>query len=198
MSEFLTLQAQKRDKTGKGVARRLRATGLVPAVFYTAHGESQPIQLNQKDLTKVYGAVGRTKVFNVEVEADGAKKVYPALFWDIDYYPTKNLIQHVDIFGVDLDKEIKIRVPLEFVGTAKGTKIGGKLEVFLETVEVAAKPLSLPPSIQVDISELGINQSVKVGDIALPGGVSITNNPNLVVVNVSTGKSGAGEEGEQD
>ncbi|MDR2892670.1 MAG: 50S ribosomal protein L25/general stress protein Ctc [Deltaproteobacteria bacterium] len=184
MSEFATLQAKKREQTGKGVARRLRVAGQVPAVFYNALGESQPIQINEKELTKLYQTIGRTSVFNIEIDNNGSKEVSPALIWDVDFFPIKNRIQHMDIYGVDLNKEISIRVPLVFTGVAKGTKIGGKLETYREIIEVASKPLSLPKKIELDISDMDINTSIRVADLKLPEGVRAEYTNNFVIVSV--------------
>ncbi len=184
MSDFLTLNAKKREQTGKGVARRLRASGQVPAVFYNSKGESTPLQVNEKDLLKVYSQVKRTSVFNIDVEG----QVSPALFWDIDYFPAKNRIQHVDIFGVDLNKEIKIYVPLIFNGVAKGTKVGGKLEIYREAITISGKPLSLPQKIEIDVTELDINDAIRVGDLKLAGGVKADYDVNYVIVGVQIGR----------
>ena len=184
MSEFATLHGKKRELTGKGVARRLRATAQVPAVFYNAKGESLPIQVSEKELTKLYGSIGRTTVFNIEIDNNGKKEVAPALFWDIDFYPTKNRIQHVDIYGVDLNKEIKVRVPLIFTGVAKGTKIGGKLETYREVIEVASKPLSIPRTIEVDITEMGLGTIMRVEDLVLPEGVRAEYTNNFAIISV--------------
>lgn len=196
MSDFLTLNAEKRESTGKGAARRLRAGGKVPAVFYNTKGESTPIQVSEKDLLKLYGQVKRTAVFNIEITGGKGKETHPALIWDVDYYPAKNKIQHVDVFGVDLNKEIKIRVPLEFTGVAKGTKVGGKLEVYREVITLVGKPLSLPQKISVDISDLAINDMIRVADLKFSDGVHADYDNNFVIVAVTTGR-GAGDAQEE-
>lgn len=184
MSQFATLQAKKREHTGKGVARRLRASGEVPAVFYNALGENTPIQVNEKELTMLYQKIGRTTVFNLELDRNGKKETFPALFWDVDYYPTKNRIQHIDIYGLDLDKEIRVRVPLVFIGVAQGTKMGGRLETYRESLHVLCKPLALVRKIEIDISGLNINESLHVEDLKLPEGVRAEYTNNFVVVSV--------------
>lgn len=194
MSDFLTLNAEKREATGKGVARRLRASGKVPAVFYNTKGESTPIQVSERELLKLYGQVKRTAVFNIEISSGKSKETFPALIWDVDYYPAKNKIQHVDVFGVDLNKEIKIRVPLEFTGVAKGTKVGGKLEVYREMVTLIGKPLSLPQKIEVKIDALGINDMIRVADLVLPDGVRADYDNNFVIVAVTTGRGAEAQE----
>jgi large subunit ribosomal protein L25 len=185
MSEFATLQAKKRSCTGKGAARRLRAAAQIPAVFYTSAGLNIPLQINEKKLTMLYQSIKTTSIFNLEIiDADGNKEVSAALFWDVDFFPTKKRIQHVDIYGVDLDKEITVRVPLEFVGVAQGTKLGGKLETYRETINVICKPLSLPTKITVDITGLGLNNSIYVEDMVIPEGVRAAHKTNYVVVSV--------------
>ena len=195
MSDFPTLEAQKREQTGKGVARRLRVAGQVPAVFYNALGESQPIQVNERELTRLYQRIGRTALFNIEIDLGGKKEISPALFWDVDYYPTKNRIQHIDIYGVDLDKEVTVRVPLSFQGVAQGTKVGGKLETYRESLLVTCKPLSLPARIDVDVTPLGVNQSLRVSDLVLPEGVRAEGSGSFVVISVIA-RGAESEEGE--
>ncbi len=190
MSDFATLTVQKRSSTGKGANRRLRAQGIIPAVFYTAGGESMPVQVAEAPLKKFFDAMGRTTVFNVEIEDGGKKDVHPALIWDIDYYPTKNRFQHVDFFGVDLKKEIKIRVPLEFSGTAKGTKLGGVVEMYIEFVDVIGKPLDLPRKLVVDLTPLNLGEILRVANLPMPEGVRSAMEGSQAILHVRD-KSGA-------
>jgi large subunit ribosomal protein L25 len=193
---FTTLAVKKRNRTGKGANRRLRAADIIPAVLYTRDGKNIPVQVDEAPLMKIFTTLGRTSVFNVEVEDGEKKTVYPALLWDLDFYPTKNRLLHVDFFSVDLEKELKVRVPLEFVGTAKGTKIGGVLETFMEQLDILCKPLSLPGRITVDVSALDLNQSLRVDDLPLPEGVRAAGKGHVTVVAVNV-PSGVPEEGEE-
>ena len=194
MSSFVTLCVERRKTTGKGSNRRLRASAIIPAVFYTPKGETIPVQVAEAPLVKVFQTLGRTAVFNLEIDDNGQKITAPALLWDIEFYPIKNRIQHVDFFGVDLEKELKVRVPLEFVGTAKGTKVGGKLEIFFEHIDVLCKPLALPKKITVDIADLDINQSIKADGLPLPEGVRVAVESHATIVSVTV--AGADDEAE--
>ncbi len=184
MSDRIVLAATVRSITGKNANRKLRAAGITPAVFYSTNGESFPVQVAEAPLHRLYSTAGRTTVFSLEVEKDGKKSTYPCLIWDVEYYPTKARFQHVDFYGVDLNKELKIRVPLEFVGTAKGTKIGGKLEVYREQIEVLSKPTTLPKKIVVDIANLDINQGLRIADLIMPEGVRASFDDNYAIVTV--------------
>lgn len=196
MSDNLTLSAQVREKTGKNANRRLRASGMTPAVFYIAGGESVPLTVNEAALTKLYSSTGRTTVFNLEIDDRGKKSTHPCLIWDAEYYPTKNRFQHVDFYGVNMDKKLRLRVPLEFVGTAKGTRLGGKLEVYREQIVILSKPASLPKKITVDISNLDVGQGLRVQDLVMPEGVQASYDTNfaILVITMPGADKGAGEE----
>jgi large subunit ribosomal protein L25 len=186
MSTRFTLSATVRAATGKNANRRLRAQGFTPAVFYTAAGLNLPLQVKETALAKLVAAAGRTTVFDLEVEENGLRSLYPCLLWDTESYPTKNRLQHADFYGVDLDKELKVRVPLEFLGTAKGTKLGGTLEIYREQIEVLSKPAFLPQKIQVNIADLDVGQSLRVADLRMPEGVRAQYDDNYLIVMVIT------------
>lgn len=195
MSERLKLNAGIRLKTGKNANRRLRAQGIIPAVFYTSNGESTPVQVNEAALTRLYGVAGRTMVFDLVIDKDGKTETHPCLVWDAEYYPTKNRFQHLDFYGVDLEKELRIRVALEFIGVAKGTKLGGKLEVYREFIHVYSKPATLPQKITVEISGLDVGEGLRVADLVMPEGVRASYDDNYAIVSVNL--PGAEKEGEE-
>lgn len=195
MSERLTLAAVSRTQTGKNANRKLRDKGVTPAVFYNAGGKSRPVQVQEAALAKLYGKTGQTTVFDLELDEDGEKTVYPCLIWDVEYYPTKNRFQHVDFYGVDLEKELKVRVPLEFSGTAKGAKLGGKLEIYRDQIHILSKPASLPRKIIVDISGLDVGEGLRIADIAMPENVRASYEVNYAVITVTMPGGKESEEG---
>lgn len=194
MSQSLKLNVKRRTKIGKNANRKLRAGGVIPAVFYTSGSESVALEVNEAALNKLYAQVGRTTLFDLDVEGTS----HPALIWDVEYYPTKNRFQHVDFYGVDLNKEIKVRVPLEFFGVAKGTKLGGKLEVYRELIHVFAKPADLPKKIEVNIADLDVGQGLRVADLAMPAGARAAYDVNFAILTVTLPGAGkdAGAEGQ--
>jgi len=179
-----TLSVRKRENLGKGPNRRLRAEQVVPCVFYNGQGDNFALQAPSKALFKLYDEVGRTTVFNLEYDENGKKVVQPALFWSVQFHPVKRAFTHIDFYGVDLDKEVKLVVPLEFEGVAKGTKLGGKLETYREQILVKGKPLSIPARVRVDISDLGLNDVLHVADLELPEGVHAAMAANFAVASV--------------
>lgn len=184
MSELKILSATIREAKGKNPNRRLRKEHFVPAVFYNAEGKNFALQVEMPALEKIYKSVGRTTVFNLEIDDNGSKSTYPCLFWQIQYHPVKGTFSHIDFYGVDLNKEVRIRVPLEFAGTAKGTKVGGKMEIYREHMYVMAKPLSLPSKIVVDVTELGIGAIFTVADLQAGDGVRVMAPENQAIASV--------------
>lgn len=195
--DIVTLTVQKRTSMGKGFNRRLRAAGVIPAVFYTAGGESTPVQVAEAPLMKIFETMGRTTVFNVAIEDGDTKTVAPALLWDIDFHPTKTRLLHVDFYGVDLNKEVKIRIPLEFRGVAKGAKLGGILETFVESLDVVGKPLDIPNKLVVDVTPLDLGAMLRIGDLPLPEGVRAASNTASPVLLVKDKSASGKEEGEE-
>ena len=173
MSELKTLSVQKRTAFGKGANRRLRVESLVPGVYYASDGTNVPVQMPALPLSKIYEQVGRTNVFNLEIDDNGTKTVHPVLGRVFQYYHEKGVFTHVDFFGVDLNKEIKVDVPLEFVGTSKGVKLGGTLETYRERVTLQAKPQDMPRKLSVNVTDLGLNSSIRASGLVLPEGVKV-------------------------
>jgi large subunit ribosomal protein L25 len=190
MSSTPTLSASVREKTGKNANRKLRERGITPAVFYSAGQAPIPVQVDEAALRKLYESAGRTTVFGLEIDDNGKKSSYPCLIWDEERYPTKNRFQHVDFYGVDLDRELKVQIPLEFSGVAKGTKLGGRLEVYRERIYILSKPANLPKKIVVDISGLDVGQGLRVADLAMPEGVRASYDINYAVITVTAPGSG--------
>ncbi|MDR3358982.1 MAG: 50S ribosomal protein L25/general stress protein Ctc [Desulfovibrio sp.] len=184
MSIEKTLCVQKREQSGKGPSGRLRARNLVPGVFYTGGGGNISVQIPALPLDKMYEEMGHTTVFNLEIDDSGQKSVHPVLIWSVQRHPYKKAFRHIDFYGVDLDREVKVEVPLEFVGTARGVKLGGTLETYRETLRLAGKPLDIPRKITIDVTDMGINDTVTVQDLRLPAGVLPAGGRNFVIVSV--------------
>ena len=198
MADLKVLNAQKRDTSGKGFNRRLRQEGVIPGVFYTGQGGNMSVQMPAAPLNKLFGEVGRTTVFNLEIAEGGKTSLHPVLIWDVQRHPVKNRITHVDFYGVDLDKPVKITVPIEFTGVARGTKVGGVLETYREQVQLVAKPLDMPAKIVLDITSLDLGKTIQVADLELPEGVKAAYDVNYAIVSVLMPGSGAAEGAEGD
>lgn len=184
MAELLKLNVQERTELGKGPNRRLRTTGMVPGIYYDAKGANIPVKVSMVPLQKAYAALGKAQVFELVLEKGGKTETMPALLWRVRNEPVKGLPEHVDFFGVDLTKEIKIAVHFELVGSSAGVKLGGVLELYRDTIEVVCKPMDIPSSIEIDVTEMEIMDSVHIEDIKFPEGVTPIFDENYAVVAV--------------
>lgn len=132
MAELKTLTVSPRAEKGKGSCRRIRTGDLVPGIYYDKQGQNIPVQVEMLPLTKLYSKLGNSRVFNLQVES----KTLPVLFKSVQYDPIKSTPIHVDFYGVDLDRDIKVDVRVVVEGKSKGVVMGGQLEVFRNSIEV--------------------------------------------------------------
>lgn len=179
-----TLTVAKREEKGKGASGRLRRKDLVPGIFYTAAGDNIMVQTPELPLEKLLENVGHTTVFNLEIESPEGKTLHPALIWSVQRHPYKKHFLHIDFYGVDLDKEVKVEVPIEFTGVAPGVKLGGVMETYREEARLASKPLDMPKKIVVDVSGMNIGDTINVGDLQLPENVHAVYDHNYAIVSV--------------
>lgn len=196
MAQQVNLKVEARSATGKGPNRRLRSEETVPGVFYTK-SENIPVQVKELLLRKAYSQVGLSQILGVEVGSDAAK---PSLIKAIQFHPYKNRILHVDFYGVDLTKTLRVSVPVVVQGKSKGEAEGGVMEVFRDYVEVECLPRDIPSRLVVDVSPLAIGQSVHVSEVPLPAGVKAVFDDNYAVVGIMVKAAetapGEGEEGD--
>lgn len=197
MADLLKLNVQERTEMGKGPNRRLRATGMVPGIYYDAKGANIPVKVQMVPLQKTYAAVGNSQVFELVLERGGKTETMPALLWRVRNEPVKGVPEHVDFFGVDLTKEIKVAVPFEIVGNSKGVKLGGVLEQYREHIEVICKPMDIPESIVIDITDLDVMDHVHIEDVTFPEGVTPVFDENFAILSIAAmQEEGEGGEGE--
>ncbi len=190
MSERIIYPVKKREGFGKGANRRLREKGAIPGIFYSPSGENVAVETETLPFDKLMQRVGKTTVFTLDIEGEQR----PCLLWKVEMHPFKSRVQHVDFYGVDLDKEISIKVEVKRTGASKGVKAGGRLEEYRDTVMVSGKPELLPPFITVDITEMQIDDAVYASDLQLPEGVHVVYDNDFVLLRIVPGRASTGDE----
>lgn len=163
---IVSLTSARRSNTGKGAARRLRAAGQVPGVFYGRGEAAIPLTLGTKELEGILtGADGGNVIVDLKVE--GAEEAdRKAIIREIQRDPVAGDILHVDLQHISLTEMITVEVPVVLVGVPVGVKDGGGiLEHLLREVEVECLPTDIPPHLDIDVANLGIGQSVHVSDL---------------------------------
>lgn len=187
MRKDITIAAQPRDSRGKNEARRLRVQGLMPAIIYGTGKEPVAVAVNPKEVNKIlHSNTGHNTIFDMAV---GGAAAEPVMVVDWQHHPIKGSLLHVDLLRIDLEKPIRVKVPVHFRGESKGVKVqGGLLEVVSREVEIEVLPNDIPEFFDVDVTELGINQGVRAGDLQLPAGSRLIATAETVIVHVTAPK----------
>jgi large subunit ribosomal protein L25 len=176
-----TLKVEVRDGTGKGVARKIRATGLVPGVVYGRGADPVLISVEARELFHTLHTDAGMNVL-VELRVDGDKVL--AMPREVQRDFIRGEFKHVDFIRIARDEKIAVEVPIQIVGESHGVKEGGVIEHHLWNLHVEAFPQDVPTSIEADISELGLNESLKVSQLTLASTLTVLTDPEETVVSV--------------
>jgi len=180
--ERTVMHAEKREETGKGVARSLRRKDMIPAVLYRGGG-SLPIKLAKKEITQFINTTAGEQIMVYLQFADGESKL--ALVKDYQIDPTRRELLHADFFEVLLTEKLKVNVHIIPTGEPVGVKRdAGILQNLLRDIEIECLPDKIPGHIKIDISGLEIGQSLHVSDLQLEEGIKVLTDPGEVIVNI--------------
>ena len=173
------IPAETRTEFGKGAARRTRRAGKIPAVLYGLGKDSIPVTVEWTELRRtITTEAGLNAVIHLEVEG----KRHMSIIKDIQRHPVRRDVLHVDFLRIDPKKDVTVDVSIVMVGDAKEvTDSDGMVDQNLFTLTINAAPSSIPNEIQIDISGLTIGDSLRVGDLMLPDGVTTDVDPDETV-----------------
>ena len=170
----ITLKAQKREGTGKGVARKLRQEGRVPAVLYGRELGTMHLSLDTHEAENLFHSISTENTI-VGLKVEGVGEPFQTLVREIQSHPFKSSLIHVDFLRIQAGVAVDVEVPLHLIGDPIGVKnSGGVLEQVLNELPVKCIPSKIPELIEVDVSELDINESLHVYDLELEEGINIT------------------------
>ena len=179
MQQF-QLAAEVRHETGKGANNRLRRSGYIPAVVYGASKENVNLKVEERIVSRLMRQGGMNRLLTLKV--DGEEKA--VLMQDVQVHPVRGTLQHIDFLEVRLDEKVNVTVPVQVIGDAPGVLEGGVLAQALWELEVSCLPTEIPEVLEVDISGLGIGDTLLVKDIQAPEGVEILTDPEEAVVSI--------------
>ncbi|NIA21703.1 MAG: 50S ribosomal protein L25 [Anaerolineaceae bacterium] len=190
MKEILTLAAQPREDSGTRHARRIRQAGRVPCIVYGHKQAPAPVTVEGRELE----AAVRHHTRMIDLEVGGAKQ--RVLINEVQYDTFGTAIIHVDFLRVAMDEVIRVSVPIELRGHAKGEQHGGVTEQLLTEVAIECLPGNLPESIPLVVTDLEVGDSVHVSDLKPPPGIKITSSKTLLVVTVAVARAALAAEDE--
>lgn len=167
----IKIEATLREKGKKSDLNKFRREGFIPAVVYGEGQIGTNILLTAKDFQKQYKkSLGEVAIFEINLEG----KKLNVFIKDKQIHPLSREFVHVDFVELHKGKPITLDVPIHFTGVAKGTKEGGLLELLHRSLEISCLPKDIPEEIDIDISHLGIGESIHFKDIQLPENVTAT------------------------
>ncbi|MEK7663836.1 MAG: 50S ribosomal protein L25 [Patescibacteria group bacterium] len=182
---MITLQAKTRKDLGKKV-RLIRGLGKIPAVVYGPESKNTVIEVDEKEFKKVLKEAGESSLVELSIEGEGNKAKHPVLVHEIQRDSVSGHITHIDFFQPSLTKEVEVKIPLVFKGTAPAEKdLGGTLNKNMLEIEVKALPQNLPHEVIVNVESLKtFEDHILVKDLVLPKEVEILKKPDEIVVAV--------------
>jgi large subunit ribosomal protein L25 len=175
----LQLPVEIRNGNGKGPARRLRASGRVPAVLYGSGTSTLSLSVPSRELERTVGT-------NQLIDLVGPSQVQgkPVLLKQFQRDPVSQHIVHCDFYAVDTQKPVVVTVPIHLSGKAIGIEMGGLLESLMRAVEVSCLPLQIPTVLNADVSQLAIGGVLHARSIELPEGVALATDPEASIAHV--------------
>lgn len=198
MSEKAVLKAQKREGTGKGVARKLRQGGRVPAVLYGRELESLHISVDAHEAELLFHSISVDNTI-VALEVEGEKETFDTLVREIQTHPWKGSMIHVDFLRIQAGVAVDLDVPIHLEGVPHGVRHnGGVLDQVIHELPVRCIPSKIPEAFHLDVTELDLNDTLHVSDIELEEGVELRIDPERTVCSVSIPRAvEEAEEGEE-
>jgi large subunit ribosomal protein L25 len=182
MADTVDLQAREREERGKNAARRLRASGMIPAVLYgDGDGQSKPLSVPGKIVDYTLHYLGDNALYDIDLGADTST----ARIVDVQRDPVTGRLVHVDFAPVNMRERIAVTVPLHVVGESRGASEGGVLQQVTYEVQVESLPGDIPQELTIDVSNLGMGENLTVGDVALPENVTLVSDSEEVAATVT-------------
>lgn len=166
----INVNGKKRELTGKKATKQLRKEGYVPCNLYgenkNSDGKPQALAFAvlSTDLRKV---IYTPHVYIVNLNIDGEH--HPAIMKEIQFHPTTDQVLHIDFYEINEEKPITIGIPVHLVGLAQGIRDGGRMNLSIRKIEVTAPYQQIPEQLDVDVTDLRIGKSIKVGQLSYEG-----------------------------
>ncbi|MDI6783789.1 MAG: 50S ribosomal protein L25 [bacterium] len=191
----VVLPAHKRNKTGKGISRQLRAQNSIPGIVYGNAVEPIMIQVGLRGLHRALGSsAGENVLINLEISNGSEVPAkagirQPVIIKDLQTDPLSREFIHVDFYRISLDKELTTHVPVVALGIPVGVQDGGILEYSMREIEVRCLPTLIPDKIEVEVTALKIGKTIHISDLQVPQGVTLIAPLDGVVMTVSAPKA---------
>ena len=194
----INVAGQKRSETGKKASKLMRKEGLVPCNIYgEKKGENGlPEALSfAVPMTELRKVIYTPHIYVINLNIDGAE--HKAIIKELQFHPVKDTLLHIDFYEINEQKPITIGIPVKLNGLAQGVRDGGRLSLIVRKVNVTAKYQDIPETLDIDVTDLTIGKSIKVGDLNFEGLEMATSKEVVVCTIKATRKSNAAAQEEE-
>ncbi|MGA9278635.1 50S ribosomal protein L25 [Ilumatobacter sp.] len=176
------LNATSGRTTGSSSSRRLRSEGRIPAVVYGQGMDPLSISVDRRELrAALSGSSGLNTIVDLTVDGE----MYPSIIKEAQRHPVRLTIEHLDFIQVNLNEEIIVRVPIHLTGSAKEVNDNnGLIDQIMTDLEVSTTPRNIPDEIVFDVSDMDMDSTITIADLAIPSGVTATHDPESTVITV--------------
>ncbi len=185
----VTLEVTRRERSGKEYAKKLRQDNKIPAVVYGGHKEPVAITVERKAVSDLIQKSdhGIRSIFLLKMA--GTDQQRHAMIKDMQMDPISRRMTHIDFVRVVMDEVVRLTIPVNITGSSIGVKEGGILDWQMRELHVECLPNAIPDKIDVDITELGAHQQVRISDLKLSEGVKVLEDAHRVIVGVTTARA---------
>ncbi len=189
MRKDITIAAEPREGRGKNEARRLRVSGRIPAIVYGTGQDPVAVAVSPKEVMRIlHSTSGHNTIFDVDIPGGAT----PVMVVDWQEDPIRGRLLHVDLKRIDLTKRITVKVPVHTAGDPVGVKVqGGLHEIVTREIEIECLPEDIPEHFTIDVSDLGLGQSIRAGQVPLSGSMKLLSPPETVISHIVSMKAEA-------
>lgn len=177
------LTIETRDKLGKNACRKLRGMAKVPAVVFGKGMESVPVTVDRKELESAVSGEGGINHL-ITLKGGGILDGELVIVSDLTRHCLKDRTMHVDLHKINLQEKVKVKVPVSISTVAKGIKEGGIQDLVMHEIELECLPGQIPETIELDVTDLGVGESLHISDLKLPAGLKVIDDPSATIVNI--------------
>lgn len=196
MAKKTTLKAEPRARSGSGRLKQMRREGWLPSVIYGRGTDNINLKVDAKTFSELLAhSSSENIVVNLDIKDEGTRL---AFLQSVQHDPLSGHALHADFRAIDNKTEITANIPAHLNGECPGVKAGGVIEQYVHAIEITCLPNDLPETIEIDVSGLALGDSLHLGDIKYPNGVSPTQGAEVVVVHIGRAGSGADLEAAAD
>ena len=199
--ELIELKANIRNSAGKGQARTLRRAKKIPGILYGPETEPVLLSIGISDLEKALKkSTARQALLNLTI-LNGENTSRLAMLKELQIHPVSRKYLHVDFYEISMERKIRVKVPVEVKGKSRGVEAGGILQVIRRELEIFCLPIEIPETIEIDVTDLDIGDSVHVKEISFQDNIEIPADVNFTVITISNPKAEAeeiSEKGEEE